>query len=56
MELARVLSRFTKWVSRALSPQLSSCIADHEQGWEPYPVDPYFCYMCGHTYIDIVLY
>ena len=26
------------------------CSADHEQGWQPYPVDPYFCYMCDHTY------
>ena len=23
--------------------------ADHEQDWQPYPVDPYFCYMCDHT-------
>ena len=21
------------------------CSADHEQNWQPYPVDPYFCYM-----------
>ena len=27
------------------------CSADHEQDWQPYPVDPYSCYMCGHTYI-----
>ena len=27
------------------------CSADHEQDWQPYPVDPYFCYMCDHTYI-----
>ena len=20
--------------------------ADHEQDWQPYPVDPYSCYMC----------
>ena len=20
------------------------CSADHEQDWQPYPVDPYFCY------------
>ena len=26
------------------------CSADHEQDWQPYPVDPYFCYMCDHTY------
>ena len=28
-----------------------SCSADHEQDWQPYPVDPYSCYMCDHTYI-----
>ena len=27
------------------------CSADHEKDWQPYPVDPYSCYMCGHTYI-----
>ena len=27
------------------------CSADHEQDWQPFPVDPYFCYMCDHTYI-----
>ena len=30
------------------------CSADHEQDWQPYPVDPYSCYllyMCDHTYI-----
>ena len=21
----------------------------HEQDWQPYPVDPYSCYMCDHT-------
>ena len=26
------------------------CLADHEQNWQPYPVDPYSCYMCDHTY------
>ena len=25
------------------------CSADHQQDWQPYPVDPYFCYMCDHT-------
>ena len=25
--------------------------ADHEQDWQPYPVDPYSCFMCDHTYI-----
>ena len=23
------------------------CSVDHEQDWQPYPVDPYSCYMCG---------
>ena len=27
------------------------CSADHEEDWQPYPVDPYSCYMCDHTYI-----
>ena len=27
------------------------CSADHEQDWQPYPVDPYSCYMCDHTYL-----
>ena len=27
------------------------CSANHEQDWQPYPVDPYSCYMCDHTYI-----
>ena len=27
------------------------CSADHEQDWQPYPVDSYSCYMCDHTYI-----
>ena len=29
------------------------CSADHEQDWQPYPVDPYSCYMCDiHTILD----
>ena len=27
------------------------CSADHEQDWQPYPVDPNSCCMCGHTHI-----
>ena len=27
------------------------CPADHEQDWQPYPVDPYSCYICDHTHI-----
>ena len=26
------------------------CSVDHEQDWQPYPVDPYSCYMCDQTY------
>ena len=34
-----------------------SCSADHVQDWQPYPIDPYSCYMCDHTYIyDIYVY
>ena len=28
-----------------------SCSADHEQDWQPDPVDPYSCNMCNHTYM-----
>ena len=27
------------------------CSANHEQDWQPHPVDPYSRYMCDHTYI-----
>ena len=33
-----------------------SCSADHVQDWQPYPVDPYSCYMCDHTYIQDVIF
>ena len=26
------------------------CSADHEQDWQPYPVDPYFAICDDHTY------
>ena len=29
-----------------------SCLADHVQDWQPFPVDPYSCYMGDHTYIQ----
>ena len=29
------------------------CSADHEQDWQPYPVDPYFATCDDHTYIHI---
>ena len=29
------------------------CSADHEQDWQPYPVDPYSAICYDHTYIYI---
>ena len=32
------------------------CSADHEQDWQPYPVDPYSAIICdGNTYIHIYI-
>ena len=28
-----------------------TCSADHEQDWQPYPVDPYSAICDDHTYI-----
>ena len=28
------------------------CSADHEQDWQPYPVDPYSAICDDHTYIE----
>ena len=30
------------------------CSADHEQGWQPYPIDPYSAIRDDHTYIHTV--
>ena len=30
------------------------CSADHEKDWQPYPVDPYSCYICVITQYSIV--
>ena len=27
------------------------CSADQVQDWQPYPLDPYSCYMCDHIYV-----
>ena len=32
------------------------CSADHEQDWQPYPVDPYSCYVCDHTYVSVTIH
>ena len=37
---------------RGHGKNIFSCSADHVQDWQPYPVDPYSCYMCDHTYIN----
>ena len=31
------------------------CSADHEQDWQPYPVDPYSAICDDHTYIQVSL-
>ena len=31
------------------------CSADHEQDWQPYPVDPYPCDMCDYIYTYIMV-
>ena len=33
-----------------------SCSADHEQDWQPYPVDPYSAICDDHTYIHTYIY
>ena len=38
--------RHERWQGNIIFP----CSTDHEQDWQPYPVDPYSCYMCDHTY------
>ena len=30
------------------------CSADHEQDWQPYPVDPYSALCDDHTYIQVI--
>ena len=32
------------------------CSADHEQDWQPYPVDPYSATCDDHTYINMHTY
>ena len=32
------------------------CSADHEQDWQPYPVDPYSAICDDHTYIHTTLF
>ena len=32
------------------------CPADHEQGWQPYPVDPYSAICHDHTYIHTYIH
>ena len=42
-------------VSVQFDGDILPCSADHEQDWRAYPVDPYSCYMCDHTYIVTLL-
>ena len=39
------------WHERGRGNIHYSCSADHVHDWQPYPVDPYSCNMCHHTYI-----
>ena len=32
------------------------CSADHEQDWQPYPVDPYSCYICVCVCVCVCVY
>ena len=32
-----------------------SCSPDHVQDWQPYPVDPYSCYMCPINTYQVLL-
>ena len=32
------------------------CLADHEQDWQPYPVDPYSAICDDHTYIHTYIH
>ena len=32
------------------------CSADHEQDCQPYPVDPYSCYVCDHFQVPYTSY
>ena len=46
------LSRETKFSGANVRGQenvIFPCSADHEQDWQPYPVDSYSCYMCDRT-------
>ena len=47
--LARPDSQARTWTRK----HSFSCSADHMQDWQPYPVDPYLCYMCDPTYIHM---
>ena len=33
-----------------------SCSADHEQDWQPYPIDPYSAICDDHTYIHTYIH
>ena len=45
-------SRETLRCERGQGNMFPSCSADHERGWQPYPVDPYSVMCDDHTYIE----
>ena len=54
MEMSRLTRDGTaETVSRdqILRHERGSLFSDHEQDWQPDPVDPYSWYMCDHTYM-----
>ena len=44
----KLLTKFNR-VSSSMVVAHFPCSADHEQDWQPHPVDPYSCYMCDYT-------
>ena len=45
------LARPTSLASTGTGEYYFPCSADHEQDWQPYPVDPYSAICDDHTYI-----
>ena len=47
----RLVKPNSKAQTRTRKYSFSPYSADHVQDWQPYPVDPYSCYVCDHKYI-----
>ena len=44
------------WHARGQGNVHLPCSADHEQDWQPYPVDPYSAICDDHTYIHTYIH